>query len=152
MHRSRETNFMMDDREMSIWAEGKLLIMRRGGTCSFIPRGALRASVRSLRDGQDLCQPQPTSHLNFFYHSAVNYHIIKPFSLHIWTHHPLPLLIYCLINRLLVSFCISKKSTPVFPPHSAPFIMGWCRETYSSYISCNWSGGGPKVSINFTRK
>lgn len=43
-------------------------------------------------------------------------------------------------KKTLVSFCISKTSTLVFPPHSAPFIIGWCRETYCSYISCNWSG------------
>lgn len=43
--RSRETTSMMDDREISIWAGGETSNYEKGGTCSFIPRGALRASA-----------------------------------------------------------------------------------------------------------
>lgn len=102
-----------------------------------------------------LCQPQRTRCLDSFYHMrllpacSVTRHIIEPFSLPCTKKDTnSPPFIYCLIKRLLVNFCISKTSMLVFPPHSAPFIIGWCRETYCSYISCNWSGSGPKVGIN----
>lgn len=41
--RSRETTSVMDDREISIWAGGETSNYEKGGTCSFIPRGTLRA-------------------------------------------------------------------------------------------------------------
>lgn len=40
---------------------------------------------------------------------------------------------------------VSKKTSLVFPPHSAPFIIDWSRETYFSYISCTFSGRAPGV-------
>ena len=70
---------MMDDRGISIWAGGgKLLITRRGGPCSFIPRGGsqrlgpheVNSVVRGL--GMDLkwllYQPQWTSPLHYLHH------------------------------------------------------------------------------------
>lgn len=41
--RSRETTSVMDDREISIWAGGETSNYEKGGTCSSIPRGTLRA-------------------------------------------------------------------------------------------------------------
>lgn len=53
-------------------------------------------------------------------------------------------------KRSLGQFGLWKEHTG-FPPHSAPFITGWCRETYSSYISCNCSGWRPTSRINHKR-
>lgn len=157
-----ETYSMMDDREISIWAGGETSNYERGGTRSFIPRGALRASVRSLRDGQEVAPLPTTAHkppqllLPHAIAASMCCKLSHNQALLTASHQkdtnlntPRHLLIYCLIKRLLVSFCVSKKSVLVFPPHSAPFIIDWCRETYSSYISCNWNGRGPKVSIDF---
>lgn len=41
---------------------------------------------------------------------------------------------------------VSKKTSLVFPPHSAPFIIDWSRETYFSYISCTFSGRAPGLA------
>lgn len=63
----------------------------------------------------------------------------------------IPFLVCCRVKEPLVSFDFPEKNTLVFPPHSAPFITGWCRETYSSYISCNCSGRHPSFRINYKR-
>lgn len=57
----------------------------------------------------------------------------------------------CRVKEPLVSFDFSEKNTLVFPPHSAPFITGWSRQTYSSYISCKCSGRHPRFRINYKR-
>lgn len=153
----------MDDREISIWAGGETSNYQKGGTCSFIPRGGSQTSAYELNSvvrgfgmyqKWHLCQPHCTSRLDCFLPHAIcpstfrdpSHNRALLAALHQkrqkspYTPHPPPPPIYCLIKRLLVSFCISKTSMLVFPPHSAPFIIGWCRETYCSYISCNWSG------------
>lgn len=77
---SKETTSMMDDREISIWAGGKLLITRKEahapssqGELSEPWPHELNSVVRGFWMDQKwyLCQPQCTSHLTFFF--FVNY-------------------------------------------------------------------------------
>lgn len=85
----------------------------------------------------------------------VTCHIIRPFSPpHSEKGHKSRytlLSFYCLIKIILVSFCFSKMSVLVFPPHSAPFITGWYRQTYCSYFPRYRRGRNSKAAINFNK-
>lgn len=67
-------------------------------------------------------------------------------------HTPFILLPYKNNSGHFVVFCFSKMSVLVFPPHSAPFITGWCRQTYCSYFPLNRRGRNSTINLNESSK